>query len=190
MALDLNKIFPDHANWPFIERGTGASLTLVLSSRPQPGRRHLDLNDPVAHPTEAFFDRMAITDAGLELNRIRLLHQTLDIRPPFTITTGEQLDHVPNLFPGLSGTFPMATPPYDGSVVSKRYSEKPAPGSPQPDFLWEVHIASRAREGTKVLDATFQFTQSGLLSYVGEVYGVFFIYQRSDIGVRPPVPHP
>ena len=185
MPNQLDQLFPEKASWPFYERASGATFLLELSSRAEAGRRTVELTAPREHQFQAFFDRMTITGAGLELNRIRLRSQTLDIRPPLLVTTDQQPNRVADLFPGLAGSFPMATPPYAGSVIAKHWKEIPKPGSPQPDVSWTVEIDAKGREGTRVLRATLEFSRSGLVSYIGQIYGVEFVYVRDDPALHP-----
>jgi hypothetical protein len=119
--------------------------------------------------------------------------QTLDIRPPLVITTGDQRDHVADLFPKIEGILGTSTKPYDGTVIFKHVQEIPKPGSPKPDLLWSVGIESRGQDRAKVFRALFQFTRSaGLIEYTGDVYGVFFVYRRTDLPgyIPPPAVHP
>ena len=191
MPLHLDDIFPDHAVWPFFDRCTNATPTLNLTSRIEAGRRVVELNGALDHHFRLFFDRMTITGAGLELNRVRFGSYTLDICPPLTITTGGQVDHVANLLPGMPACIGTSRAPYDGSVVSKKFKEMPNPGTAQADFVWEVRIVSRGAEGSQVFDATMEFSRSGLVSYKGQLYGVFFVYERTDLAPYvPPSPHP
>ena len=182
MTIDLDAFFPNHATWPFIERNSNAKLDIELSSQIDAGQRRLQLNPRPDIAFDAFFDRMTVTSAGLELNRVRLRSQTLDIRPPLVITTGDAVDRVENLFPGLVGTFPPV-PPYDGTVTKTvKTIAMPQP----PDLEWEWQIISRGRDRQHAYEATYRFRRSaGLVSYIGQVYGVFFVFQRTDIGTQP-----
>lgn len=182
--------FPDHAVWAFREANTNAEIPLRLRTHTEGGRRQIELDAVSGQMFGTFFDRLTITDAGLELNRVRVGAQVLDIRPPLVMTTGAQKDHVANLFPGLVGTFPMASPPYDGTVVAKGFIDiAETPTSPA-DRRWVVRIASRGKEGTRVLEASFEFGWGGLISYFGQLFGVFFKYDRTDIGHVAPAPAP
>jgi len=191
MQIHPNEFFADHTTWPFIEHSSLDRLAIELKSRPGQ-ERLLELSLPPAHRSRGFFDRMTVTPTSLALNRIRMNNQTLDIRPPLVITADDQPNHVPNLLPGIEGSLGPATKPYDGRVVFRNVTEIPRPGSPTPDVLWSVGIESRGQDKQIVFRALFQFLRSaGLIEYIGDVYGVFFVYRRTDLPeFFPPPPSP
>ena len=62
-----------------------------------------------------------------------------------------------------------------------------------PDLLWSIGIESRGRtEDKMVFRGLFQFLRSaGLIEYIGDVYGSFFVYRRTDLpDFFPPSPPP
>jgi hypothetical protein len=195
MPFQPSEFFPDHATWPFLEANTQTKLSIDVKSRASGAERFLDWTLPPESRSQAFFDRMTLSPAGLELNRVRMLSLTLDIRPPLVITAGDQHDHVADLFPNIKGSLGPTSKPYDGTVVFKHLKEILKPGSSQPDLLWSIGIESRGQDRAKVFRALFQFLRSaGLIEYVGDVYGVFFVYRRTDLPEyfsppQPPQPH-
>jgi hypothetical protein len=94
----INDLFPpeDTARWKFAEQASSQPATFTFRSRVNGNRRHVDLDvdlDAAPHHRfpDFFFDRMTITPASLELNRILFRTRIVDI-PTWTLTP----DSVPN----------------------------------------------------------------------------------------------
>src|SRR5262249_5483713 len=113
------------------------------------------------------------------------------IQPPLVINSSGQHDHVAELFPGIDGLLGPTIKPYDGTVVFRNVQEIPTPGSATLDLLWSIGVESRGRDRAIVFRALFQFLRSaGLVEYVGDVYGSFFVYRRTDLPNLFPAPPP
>jgi hypothetical protein len=192
MQLHPSEFFPDQATWPFFEYSTREEVAIAVKSRGAGDQRVVEFSAPLEHRFRAFFDRMTVTPGGLELNRVRMFIQTLDIRPPLVITTGDQRDHVADLLPNIEGLLGPTTKPYDGTAVFKHLKEIPRPGFPNPDLLWSIGIESRGQDRAIVFRTLLQFLRSaGLIEYTGDVYGSFFVYRRTDLpDYFPPTPPP
>jgi hypothetical protein len=187
MTLPPGDFFPNDANWPFREAATGAVLTLNLRSHTEPQGRVAEFSASPDQAFRAFFDRMTITAGSLELNRIRLGAQTVDIRPPLAVTTDNAPNHVANLLPGVTFSVGLNTAPYDGTVTDKAMQpilpQAPFPG----DTMWGIKIFSRsvATQGILMRIGILLSRSHGLVMHVGDFYGGWFIYQRTDLAPSP-----
>ena len=134
----------------------------------------MELTGLLADVNPAFFDRLTLTEAGLELNRIRLRGRTVEIEPPLVVTLNPgESNQVAVLFP--DGTVPVLNdqPPFAGKVTSKKLSPL---GGQRKQF--EVKLVSTARGGERVFRARLQFqTGRGLTDYRGDMGGIFFVYE-------------
>lgn len=179
MADRIEDFFPTapQDTWKFLERNSGATVTVTYVAKPAGNRKtiELELTGLPAHVNPAFFDRLTLTQAGLELNRIRLTKRTVDINLPLVVTLNPgESNQVAVLFP--EGTVPVLNdqPPFAGKVTSKKLSPLSGQG-----MQFEVKLVSTARAGEQVFRATLQFqTGRGLTDYRGDMGGIFFVYER------------
>lgn len=193
--MAIGDFIPQQADWPFHEANSGDYITVRVTSKTEGTTRRVQLALPENHFSTAFFDRMTISPAGLALDSLRMKESmlppkpprttTLSIRPPLVVTMDDAPNRVANLFPGFTGTFPSSTPPYDGAVSFKEVREVTIPESQERDTVWTILITSRASNGSIVFRPRFFFSmKSGLIFYTGDLYGVFFVYTRTDVGAR------
>lgn len=187
MTLPPGDFFPNDAKWPFREAATGAVLNLNLRSHAEPQGRVAEFSASPDQTFRAFFDRMTITAASLELNRIRLGAQVVDIRPPLAVTTDNAPNHVANLLPGVTFSVGLNTAPYDGTVTDKPQQPIPPQGSFAGDTTWGIKIFSRsvATEGILMRIGILLSRSQGLVTYLGDFYGDWFIYRRTDLAPSP-----
>jgi hypothetical protein len=183
MPVSAGDFFPAEADWPFVEAALTNQLTLELRSHEEPAGRRIELNAPPSHNFTGFFDRMTVTPDGVELNRLHLQSQILNIDPPLLVRTDGKPTHVANLFPGLVGDFPNSMAPYDGSVARNEIKDVTVPGTHEQDVIWKFQLKSFSAERHNVFEPNFLFSlKYGLVFYHGQVYGVFFFYERRDVG--------
>jgi hypothetical protein len=187
MAIPPGDFFPNEAHWPFREISAGVALTLNLRSHVEAQGRAIEFTASPDQVFKAFFDRMTITAAGLELNRIRLGTQVVSIRPPLIVTTGDEPNQVADLLPGVTFSVGMNTAPYDGTVTEKKMMNIPPKGSFGGDTVWGIKIVSRsaATRGILMRPGFLLSRSNGLVLYMGDFYGVWFIYKRTDLGQSP-----
>jgi hypothetical protein len=188
MPVSPNDFFPQTAKWPFIGKSAGVPVVLDMVSSTGPGGRKIELNAPPSRKFRAFFDRMMVTVTNLQLNRIRLQRYTIDIDPPLTITTDQhETNHVDSLLPGVTWTVGLLTPPYDGTVLEKKFIQIGPQGASGPDTLWSIKICSRSvPNGGVLMRPSFLLSrQHGLVSYVEELYGVWEFAFRTDLPQSP-----
>lgn len=179
MADHIEDFFPSTTQdtWKFLERNSGATVTVSYLARPAANRKivELELTGLPPHINPAFFDRLTLTGPGLELNRIRLRKQSVDINPPLLVTLNPgESNQVAVLFPDDAVPVLNDQPPFAGNVTSKRIS--PLDGQKK---QFDVELVSTARAGEQVFRAKMQFqTGRGLTHYAGDVGGNFFVYER------------
>ena len=120
MPSPFDPFFPaGPETWTFQERGSGLDIPISYTSAKEGDRTHIALDLPPlpAYFNAAFFDRMTLTPAGLELNRIRLnAGVTVPISPPLVVT----LD--PHEANAVEVLFPPARSP--SSTTSRRSGRK------------------------------------------------------------------
>lgn len=181
MADQIEDFFPTapQDTWKFLERRSIGTVTVNYLARPAGNRKLIELEltglPPEVNPN--FLDRLTLTEAGLELNRIRLKKRTVDINPPLlvTLTLGES-HQVAVLFP--VGTVPVMydQPPFAGKVTSKKLTLLDGQRK-----QFEVDLVSTGRAGEQIFRARMQFqTGRGLTHYQGDMGGIFFVYERQD----------
>jgi hypothetical protein len=169
-----NDFFPpeDTGQWAFVEKSSLQRPVFTFTApvdRDGDGRRAVMLDAP-GHRFSGFFDRMAISPDGLELRRLHFTNQVLDI-PPWLLTLGPEPDRVENVLPAtFDGRFGLIRSPFTGLTTNKVVT----------DGCWTIDLEVSGNGG-KVLEATLRFAAStGLCAYRGQVYGVFFVYERLD----------
>ena len=138
MADRIEDFFPIalQDTWKFLERNSGATVTVTYVAKPAGNRKtiELELTGLPAHLNPAFFDRLTLTRAGLELNRIRLTKRTVDINPPLVVTLNPgESNQVAVLFP--EGTVPVLNdqPPFAGKVTFEEGEPARRAGEAVPD---------------------------------------------------------
>src|SRR5687768_9913933 len=86
-----NDFFPSEnsATWRFVEVSSNEEPVFSFRARQDGNRRlvELDAVDPPGYTYRGFFDRMTITPAGLQLDRIRFGSRAVPI-PPWLLTLG------------------------------------------------------------------------------------------------------
>jgi hypothetical protein len=182
VADQIEDFFPTapQDTWKFLERGSLATVTVNYLAKPTGNRKliELELTGLPSHVNPCFFDRLTLTEDGLELNRIRLKTRTVDINPSLLITLdlGES-NEVAVLFP--IGAVPVLydQPPFGGKVTSKKLT--PLDGQRK---LFEVELVSMGQVGEKIFRVNKMHFQTGrgLTYYGGDMGGVFFVYERQD----------
>jgi hypothetical protein len=180
MADRFQDFFPvaAHDTWKFLERNSGATVTIEYRAKSVSNRKviELELTGLPAHVNPNFFDRLTLTDAGLELNRIRLTKRAVAIDPPLVVTLKpEESNQVAVLFPPDAVPVLNDSPPFAGKVTAKKLSSL---GTDKKQF--EIKLVATARGGEKVFRVErMQFqTGRGLTSYLGDMGGIFFVYER------------
>lgn len=176
--MNAREFFPAASRWRFHELNSGTTVPFTLRRSDGPAGAVIDLSTPDATVPGVIFDRLTVREASVELNRVRYGRLTIDVVPPLTITPGPEPDHVADLFPGARLSFGPSSGPYDGRVTSKTIGEvSEAPMGRQ--VHWDMSLVSRATNGNVVLRGSFRFLKDiGLVNWVGDVYGVFFVYRR------------
>jgi hypothetical protein len=179
MPDHIEDFFPSTTQdtWKFLERNSGSAVTVSYLAKPTANRKiiELELTGLLPDLNPAFFDRLTLTELGLELNRIRLRKQTVAINPPLLITLNlEESNRVNVLFPDDTVPVLYDYPPFAGKVTSKKLKQV---DSQRRQF--EVKLVSTARAGEQVFRARMQFqTGRGLVDYRGDMGGIFFVYER------------
>jgi hypothetical protein len=172
VVATANDFFPpeDAGQWAFVEK---SSLQRPVFTFTAPvgddGRRAVTLEAP-EHRFSGFFDRMAISPEGLELRRLHFTNEILDI-PPWLLTLGPDPDRVEDILPAaFDGAFGLIRSPFTGVTTNKVVT----------DNCWSIDLKVSGNGGD-VLEASLRFAAgTGLCAYRGQVYGVFFIYERLD----------
>lgn len=181
MTDHIADFFPstDQDTWKFFERSSGSNVTVNYLARPHASRTTIELEltglPPEFNP--AFFDRLTLTEPGLELNRIQLRKITVDINPPMLVTLNlEESNQVATLFPDGSVPILYDLPPLAGKVTSKKLSLLSGQRK-----QFEVKLVSTARAGEQVFRVRMQFQSGrGLTDYRGDMGGIFFVYERAN----------
>jgi hypothetical protein len=177
MPTSIVDFFPADADLPFREINTGAVFTLQVRVRPHAAGRAVELTPVPDQSKGLFFDRLTARAGALEINRVKLGAQALTPRPPLVITPDDRRNRVDDLLPDLVGAFPAGNPPYDGTVVAKQLS-----GAAGADAVWTIKIHSRSvpQRNLAIRWGFILSSRLGFLFQMGDVYGVWFIYQRTD----------
>jgi len=182
----IDDFFPGIDEATFVERNTGVTVPLRFLWRVGADRRQLEIQGPSEHHFGAFFDRMTITGATLELERYRAGPLSLNIQPPLVITPGPEPNRAGNLFPSESPHLTLATwatQPY-GAVASKELID--VHNHP---LIWRVTIVVRGN-GVVVSKTSYTFAREiGLIDCSGIAYGSFFDYLRLGTPEPPILVH-
>jgi hypothetical protein len=178
MTTPFDAYFPKEGQtWIFEERAHNLTVTVsYVPEEPGNGRQELRLDLPVLpdYFNPVFYDRMALTPAGLELKRMRLIrNQEMKIDRPLVVTPDlHAVDTVPILFQADLIGLRYDTPPVNGSVTNKIITA---------DVL-QFMITARALRGEVAYHAKVMRFEvgRGLTLYEGDTEGVPFVYVRKS----------
>jgi hypothetical protein len=193
IAVNVARLFPAIASqqWPFIERGTLQKVDFAFAARELVVRREIELNGTLSFLSRPFFDRFAVTDAGLEITRVSVHPQPSAINPPLVVTAQDHDDHIARLLPNQMG-YSTFRPPYDGTA-HKTAALIEIKGFPGKFVEWAVRLVSKDLVGTLILDATLTLLEGvGITSYIGRWAGSYFVFERQGemVPTPPDTPEP
>jgi hypothetical protein len=169
---------PPSDRWRWADRVSNRIVTVPLAWRPQQGRHEIELGGVPDHPFKALFDRLIVTNAGIDITRLRMPSRAFDLRQPLSAAIGANGHRVTDVLPGMTTMIGMAAPPFEGVVVRSDVREA---GESTWSRLtqWELQVAIRGRDGTVAIRARWRWLKDlGLASYSGDVYGSAFRYDH------------
>ena len=160
----------------------GHHITFDFVAHEEGSKRLIELNAPPGTSLYSFFDRFTVSDAGLSVTRLSYQRGSADAQNALLVTQDAKPNHA-DAFLTIPGVGTLSA---DVFPAKKRIERRPDEANPAVmTWHWEFTVYAKTPYQTW-LTADFHFKAGlGLYRYVAQWYGVFSIFQRTDVIVVP-----